>query len=122
MAEIYMRRSDLGSRTCGNVPSMSLAASDMIVLNRFERAALKQLLPSHPDCRIRRARRRDRMFGVSSSPLLTTTNRTDKGGFPVRRRAPSMGRVFQITLESKKLRSFCLAARTSAGSSTRPVR
>ena len=62
------------------------------------------------------------MFGLTLSPLLTSTHLTVIGGLPVTRRASPIFRFSQTTLASKYSNSLALAILTRSGSRTWPVR
>ena len=62
MAEICVLCSDLGSRTCRRLPSMSVAANDNIVRNDSSGGVGAQIASS-PGCLICRATSRDLTFG-----------------------------------------------------------
>ena len=81
MAEIRVLRSDVGSRTCGARPPMSVLAKEIIFLSNYN-GRVDAKLASSPGCRNWRSSIRERMLGSVSPPLLTSTHLTVMAVFP----------------------------------------
>ena len=79
-------------------------------------------IASSPACRICRATNLDRMFGLMSSPLFTSTHLTVTGAFPVCFLHSSTGLSCHTSFPSKYSSSLALAALTSSGFNSCPVR
>ena len=74
MAEICVLRSDAGSRTCGARPSMSVLATEMIILSDSS-GGVGAKIASSPGCWILRATNSARMFGSTSSSYVHPSHR-----------------------------------------------
>ena len=106
---------------CKGRPGRPDAAIEML-LRSASSGGVGAKIASSPACRICRATNLDRMFGLMSSPLFTSTHLTVTGAFPVCLLHSSTGFSCQTSFPSKYSSSLARAALTSSGFSSCPVR